>query len=123
MFHDYHFLINMHKRQFSLYKAITGATNPNTTRYEPGGHSSTPISLYGVFETVTEKELEGFGDGEHIFSDLKLLISGTQLGSNTISIKDKIVYNGTVYFVVKIRDYTHYGNFLIVYLKKEEGNV
>ena len=122
MFHDYHYMISLHKRAFELYKKQAGATNSNTARYETGTHTG-PFSCEGVFETVTHKELKAIADGEHIEADMKLLTTPTLLAGQTVDLKDKIIYSGRTFFVTKIRDDEYYGNYFIIYLKKEEGNV
>jgi len=122
-FHDYHRMIARHKREFDLHKKKSGTTNPATARFEIGGYED-PVTVEGVFEALNMTEdLSAGRDGEHIHADMKLTTTPRLLDGNEISVKDRVVYNGVTYFVHKIRNDVHYGNFLFAYLRKMEGNV
>lgn len=118
-FHNYAGLVNMHKRPFQITQKQASYRDNDTTRLVDGGYG-TPVDCEGVFDTITEKEYRRFPELEQVKSDLKVITTPALMNGVTPTVKDKIEYGDFVYYIVKIYNRAFYGNYLILYLSKEE---
>jgi len=118
-FHNYQSLIVSHKRSFYLQVKGSDFVDPDTSRMVTGTYGN-PIECSAVFETITEKDFKNYPDFNLTTSDIKLITTPKLINYLTINIKDKISYNGVVYWVYRIINHVFYGNYYIIFLKKEE---
>lgn len=123
MFHNYQNLIARHSRSFQLYKKESGSRDSDTSRYRKGFYAD-PITLNGVMRTVTDKDMVKYPDFELHTGDMKLTISGSQLGNITIDLKDRVEFeDGRYFFVHRVVNNLYYGNHYIIFLKAEKIGV
>jgi hypothetical protein len=122
-FHNFEKLISRHKRSFQIsQKTGSGIVSNSTTRYQKRDYD-TPVSVEGVFETISEKDYKRFPDIEHINSSMKVTTTPKLLNGLTPEIKDKITYNSVDYWLNKVHNEVHYGNYYILFLEKIEYDV
>jgi len=121
-FNNFAPLIRSHKREFILISRTSGVRDPLTSRFRKGS-ADDGIKCNGVFETVTEKDLKKHPDFELLSSDLKLTTTPEMIKKHIPTLKEKIVYNGLTYWTHRIVNKVHYGNYYIIFLKKEETSV
>lgn len=122
MFHNYTNLIKKEKRSFQLVKHIEGYRDTDTSRFYRGGYAD-PVNCEGVFETLTEKDYARFTDEEKIKSDLKITTTPELMNNVQPEIKDKVVYNDITYWIHRVYNQLHYGNYWRIFLKSEEIGV
>jgi len=118
-FHNFSALIRSHDRPFTLYQKQAGSRNATSSRWEAADYSS-GIKCRGAFETITEKDFEKHPDFELISSDMKITTTPQLMTGVEPQIKDKLVYNGVTFWIKRIVNKVHYGNYYIIYLTHEE---
>ena len=121
-FNDYSSMIRNHSRSFLLIPKSNGVRDPDTSRFRKGGND-TAIKCQGVFETVTEKDFKKYPDFEITSGDLKLITTPEMIKKHEPQVKEEINYNGKPYWINKVLNRVHYGNFYVIFLKEEEISV
>lgn len=122
-FHNFENLIKRHKRAFQItQKTGSGTIIDSTTRFRKRDYG-TPVNVEGVFETITEKDYKRYPDIEHTNSNMKVTSTPNLLNSLIPQVKDKITYNSLDYWVIKVHNEVHYGNYYILFLEKIEYDV
>lgn len=109
-------MIARHKRPFTLYKAKSGSLNTLTTRFEDGDYEN-GVNCFGVWETITNEDLERYPDLEQSGGDIKLITTPILMNGLTLDMKDKLIYQNRTFKIIKIVDDEYYGNFFRVFLK------
>ena len=121
-FHNFSALIRSHDRPFTLLIKQAGSRSANTSRFQAGIYSS-GTKCRGAFETITEKDLQKYPDFELTSSDMKITTTPELLSGVEPNIKDKVIYNGVTYWVKRVINKVHYGNFYIIFLTFEAFQV
>ena len=121
-FNNFQSLILSHARAFSIITKSAGTRDSNTSRFKAGSES-TSLNCRGVFETITEKDLKKYPDFELIHSEMKCTTTPQLMKKHTPTTKEKIIYNGVKYFIHKIVNKVHYGNYYILFFREEETRV
>jgi len=117
-FHNYHNLINRHKRSFSLAHKLAPTRNPITNKMVTEVWD-TPVNVQGALWFVTEKDLKRYPDEKLSTSDMKLITSTTLLSGFIPNLIDKLEVDSDIYYIKKIIKQVHYGNYYIIFLTKE----
>ena len=116
-FHNYSNLISRHKRQFQLAHKKDGFRDPDTTRFI-NENWETPVDVQGVLWFVTYRDFKRYPDFELTTSDIKIITTSELLNSFEPIIKDKLEYDGEIYYIKHIIKQLYYGNFYILLLTK-----
>jgi hypothetical protein len=117
-FHNYHNLIDRHKRSFSLAHKLAPARNPVTSKMVIEVWDN-PVNIQGALWFVTNEDLKKYPDEKLSLSDMKLITSTTLLNGFIPKLIDKLEIDSNIYYIKKIIKQVHYGNYYIMFLSKE----
>jgi hypothetical protein len=121
-FHDYHRLIDRHKRSFNIYHKKEGFRDVDTTRWV-NEQWDLPVVIQGAIWFVNYKDLKRYPDFELTTSDMKLITSTNLLNSFVPNLKDKVVFENNDYYIKNIVNQEYYGNFYIIFLEKVQHQI
>lgn len=112
-FHNFHNLINRHKRSFQLSHKKNSFRDPDSTRYISDTWDI-PVNVEGALWFVTYKDIKRYPDFELKNSDIKVISSTDLLNGFIPQVKDKLEHEGQIYYLKHIIKQTYYGNFYIL---------
>jgi len=119
VFHNFSPLISRYKRPFQLIQIKDGSRVNSTSRFE-NSEFELPTNCEGVFETISEKDFKRYPDFELKTSDLKVTCTPAMLNNVIPKLKDNILYSNVYFHIIQIIDHSYYGNYYILFLRKED---
>lgn len=114
-FHNFHNLIARHKRTIEIAHWIAPYRDEDTTRAVKEGWEDS-VTIEGALWYATYRDLKRYPNFELTGGELRLTTSTNMLNDFELRLKDKIEFEGKIFFIKHIIKQTHYGNFLIAFL-------